>query len=227
MPVTGLVAHAALSEMTAAKRKQVPFVAQACATPVPANSGPFRGPPTADRPVLETSSSPSGQCGKPCRPAAQDPHRSRCCSFAGDTSALPHHRHPAERSPHSASTGARLATAGTTTPNARGPSQTLDGCARGAPIGLAAPPLRRRPALREARRLVTPTSCGDTSAAPSSLRAARRQSRSCGTPPSVRARAAKRRSATCPTARRGTSGCSCRRRRVPIRLHRAACRRAK
>ena len=49
------------------------------------------------------------------------------------------------------------------------------------------------------------------------------RSRSCGTSRAARARADRRRPAPDPTARPGTSACSCRRRRCPRRRRRAAC----
>ena len=60
-----------------------------------------------------------------------------------------------------------------------------------------------------ARRRASTTSCGDTCGAASSPRAAPDRSRSCGTSRAARARAARRRPAPGPTARRGTSACSC------------------
>ena len=176
LPVTGLVAHAAPSEMTAAKRKQVPFDDRRLVQPLYQRiQGRFEGarqqidqflrrarPHQADAQYL----------------AGQRPEAGADLDVEVSQQVLPHRRivH-ALRNAHRVERPQALAFGGGSSDSPM-PIQrrrrTRRGCARGAPIAPRAPPLRRDQRFATARRRATPTSCGDTCAAPSSPRAARR-----------------------------------------------------
>ena len=193
-----------------------------------ANSGPFPGLPTADRPVLETSSSPSSRCETPCRPAGPRPapiSMLKCCSRylrtaasstpCGTVTAFSVHR----RSPGDGQ---------------QRQSEWIERFRRTRLMVLLVPRPARLQSFffdageRFAQRVDQRRGHRVVILAPHPVVLEQRddRNRNSGTPPSSRARAARTRSATSPTARRGISGCSCRRHRVPNPPHRAACRRA-